>query len=570
MSSEAIVRRYYKRLFLLPKAYVIIATYLIVALLVGIASATPAVELSIYLNNVINYVVGFTVFLTLNLITTKSKTLNIKRVLGLTTILICVFSIAEVILTKLTDIRGLGVLATSGMAYIVLQVFMRRLQALITSTIPQFITYLILNSDVISSSAPIYLIRASLIQVLSLITSVLVIIIIESKGRSSFGIKPMSLINAFVASWFSNDPQPIELEFDKYSESSDVLMRFALIKTDSNENILLVFPTIHFGPFRNIGSSRFIYDLERSLGSRYQAFVFHTPCSHERNLTTSLDSGEIVKYLNNNLDGLLNTTAALKPCKPYVVVGDSGWEAYVVPLKTGFMAFLKNLEIGSDDLPYEIWDLVKGSRELYFYSLIDTHSAKGFREVDLGVLKNLLDNIVNNHSCDEVTNFSVGYGEGYVSSLHRGLCFNKVKSLVMDFNGSKHVLIYLYGNNMDIAFRKALTSEILSLGVDYVEVVTPDDHSCAASFKESPYDVVNCCDDIIEVVKGVVSNAMSNTANAYIHTADVVFRNVRLIGNKVWDMVGSLEVLGSLAAKYILISLIIMNAIPLLTLISIF
>ncbi|MEM1898153.1 MAG: DUF2070 family protein [Sulfolobales archaeon] len=568
IGSESIVRQYYRRLFLLPKMYVIIIAYLAIGSAIGVAEALPSSELITYLNNVADYLVGFTVFLLLNVATTFSKTLNLKRVLGLTTILIGVFSIAEVVFSKLTNTKGLGVLASSGMSYIVLSVFIKHLQAFIASTLPQFLTYLVLNKIVVESSLMTYVIKAIAVQALSLIASTSITVLIEFKGRKSLGIKPISLLNSFIASWFSNNPQPIETEFEKYSESKDVLIRLTLIKTDNGENILLIFPTIHFGPFRNIGSSRLIYHLEDLLGSRYQTFVFHTPCSHERNLVASSDSERIAKYLNNNVDGLFNITATLKPCRPYKVVNNDSWEAYVIPIQTGFIAFLKNLEKGSDDLPYDVWDLIKDRGGIHFYSLVDTHSSKGNVETNLEVFKDLLDRIVSNYRCEEVQDFSIGYSEGYVNPLHRGLCYNKVKSLVMDFNGSKHVIVYLYGNNMDREFRNILTSEILSLGVEHVEVITPDDHSCAASFKESPYDIISCCNDLVGVVKNVVRNAMLNMSKAGIHTADVVIMNVKLVGDKVWDMVRGLDILGGLAIKYIPASLILMNLTPLITLLT--
>ncbi|MCX8186698.1 MAG: DUF2070 family protein [Sulfolobales archaeon] len=568
ISREAIVRQYYRRLFLLPKTYVILITYLIIALVIGIVEAFPAIDFITYFDNVVNYLLGFTTLLFLNTLLTKSKTLNVKRVLGLTTISMGVFSIAELTFAKLVGIKGLGVLTSSGLSYIVLQVFLKHPQALTASVIPQLITYLVLNEVTVEALAT-YLIKAFLVQALSLSSSFVVITAIELRGRKQLGIKPISLLNSFVASWFSNDPQPIESEFEKYSESSDVLLRFALMKTQNGEKVLLTFPTIHFGPFRNVGSSRFIYHLENALGSRYQAFVFHTPCSHERNLISSSDSEELVKYINNNIDGLLNVTAGLKPCKPYVVTNDSGWEAYVIPFRTGFVAFLKNLVNGSDDLPFELWSFLDDVKGMYFYSLVDTHSSKGHPEANLEIFKDLLNRVVNNYVCEEVERFEIGYGEGYVNYLHRGLCFNKVKSVVMNFNGSKHALIYLYGNNMDIKFRELIISEVSKLGLDYVEVITPDDHSCAASFKESPYDIVSCCTDVVDVIKDVVSNAMSNMSAASIHTVDLIIRNVKLVGNKVWDMVRGLDVLGSSVVKYILASIFSMNLIPIITLINV-
>ncbi len=567
--TESVVKQYYRRLFLLPKAHVIIAAYLSIASLVGIMSTAEGGDLIDYLTNLLIYLAGFTAFLALNLILTKSKTLNIKRVLGLTTILIGVFSPAEVVFDRLTGVKGLGVLASSGMSHIVLPVFLNSPQAFAASVIPQLVTYIMLNNAAFDPSLPSYLVRAAAVQGLSLLASTAFMGVIEFKGRNLLGIKPISLLNSFIASWFSNDPEPIESEFSKYSEDGEVMVRLALIRTEAGERILLVFPTLHFGPFRNVGSSRFIYQLEDLLGSRYQTFVFHTPGSHERNLVASSDSEEMAKYLNNNVDGLLNMTADLKPCKPYTVSNSDGWEAYVIPLRTGFIAFLRNLRDGSDDLPYEVWEAVKGGDGIYFYSLVDTHSCKGHPETDLEVFKDLLSKVLINRKCEEVREFLVGYGEGYTSPLHRGLCFNKVKSLVMDFDGSKHALIYLYGNNMDGEFRKALTSEVLKLGVDYVEVVTPDDHSCAASFKESPYDIISCCHDVIDAVKNVVASAMSNMSRASIRTADVIFGNVKVVGDKVWDMVRGIDILGSLASKYIPISLIAMNLTPMLTLIGI-
>ncbi|MEM4519607.1 MAG: DUF2070 family protein [Sulfolobales archaeon] len=568
-SRETIIRHYYRRLFLLPKTYVILVAYLAIASLISIFEVLPATDLITYLDNILNYLLGFTIFLILNIVLTKSKTLNVKRVLGLTTVSIGVFSIAEVVFARLVGIKGLGILTSSGLTYIVLPVFLKYPQALIASIIPQFVSYLILNK-VVFTSLPTYLVKAIAIQALSLIASFTIVMVIELRGRKLLGIKPMSLLNSFIASWFSNDPQPIESEFEKYSESKDVLLRFALLKTQNSENVLLVFPTIHFGPFKNIGSSRFLYHLEDALGSRYQVFVFHTPCSHERNLVSSSDSEEIVKYLNNNLDGLLNITADLTPCKPYVTIDDSGWEAYIIPLKTGFIAFLKNLVNGSDDLPFDVWDLLNDAKGMYFYSLVDTHSSKGQPETNLAIFKNLLNKLLANYRCEELKNFEVGYSEGYVNFLHRGLCFNKVKSLVMNFDGSKHALIYLYGNNMDTKFRQLITSEVSKLGLDYVEVVTPDDHSCAASFKESPYDIVSCCDDVINIIKEVVSNALSNMSKATIHTADIIISNVKLVGNKVWDMVKGLDILGSSTIKYLPTSIFAMNIIPIITLLNIF
>jgi len=563
MDNEYIVRKYYRRLFLLPKTYVILATYLLITTSVAVIEVVPSKNVVTYFENILNYLKGSTTFLILNLILMKSKTLNTKRVLGLTTVLITTFSVAEVVFTKLLGVKGLGILASSGLSYIVLPAFLNYIRALTASTIPQLITYLVLN-NVLGVDVITYIVNAVIVQALTLTTALMTLTTIEFKGRSTLGIKPLSLINAFVGSWFSNDPKPIEYEFMKYSESKEVLMRFVTFKSFNGDNILLVFPTIHFGPFRNIGSSRFIYRLEDVLGNRYHLLVFHTPGSHERNLVSSEDVEELIKYVNNYVDGLVNMVADVKPCRPYVV-RTNGWEAYVIPFQTGLITFVKNLDRGCDDLPYEVWELLN-SNNTYVNALVDTHSSKGSNDYDLKVFKELLGEVLNNYRCDEVIGFQVGYSEDYLNSVCRGVCYGKVKALVMNFNNSKHVLIYIYGNNMDLNFRKLLTSEISKLGFNYVEVVTPDDHSCAASFKESPYDIVSYSEDLVNVVKNVVVSAADNLSNATIRTADIIIKDVRLFGSKVWDMVRGLDILGKLVIKYLPITIFVMNLTPLTTL----
>jgi putative membrane protein len=563
MDSEYIVRKYYRRLFLLPKTYVILTTYLLITTSVAVVEVVPSKDVLTYFENILNYLKGATTFLILNLVMMKSKTLNVKRVLGLTTVLTATFSVAEVVFTKLLGVKGLGILASSGLSYIVLPAFLTYIRALTASIIPQLITYLVLNNVSVVDVIP-YITNAVVVQTLTLTAALVTLTAIEFKGRSTLGIKPLSLMNAFIGSWFSNDPKPIEYEFMKYSESKEVLLRFVMFKPSNGDDILLVFPTIHFGPFRNIGSSRFIYRLEDALGNRYHLLIFHTPGSHERNLVSSEDVEELVKYVNNYVDGLVNIVVGVKPCKPYVVRTD-GWEAYVIPFQTGLITFVKNLDRGCDDLPYEVWELLNSSNT-YVNALVDTHSSKGSNDYDLNVFKGLTSEVLNNYRCDDVVDFQVGYSEGYLSSMCRGVCYGKVKALVMSFNNSKHVLIYIYGNNMDLNFRKLLTSEVSKLGFDYVEVVTPDDHSCAASFKESPYDIVSYSEDLLNVVKDVVVSATNNLSSATIHTADIVVKNVKLFGNKVWDMVRGLDILGRLVIKYLPITILTMNLTPLTTL----
>ncbi len=565
MDSEDVVRRYYTRLFLLPKAYVLGIIYLTVTSVIAVADVLPSSSARDYIDALASYLKAFTLLLTLNVVLTRSKTLNLKRVLGLTTILIILFSIPEVVFHRLLGLKGLGILASTGLSLLVLPAFINAIRSITASVVPQLITYLIIN-NAFNDHLMSYLIKALAIQVTSAAASILTLTLIEFKGRSLLGIKPIRLLKSFLASWFSRDAEVLESEFMQYSEGSEVLIRLVLIRRDWDEDVLLVFPTLHYGPFRNVGSSRFIYHLEELLGSRYYVYVFHTPGSHERNLASSTYSEDIARYLNSNVDYLLRGLVEFNPCMPYTVVSN-GWTAYVIPFPTGLIAFLSNTSQGADDLPYEVWGIIDGFKGTYVNAVVDTHSFKGPRQYDLSIFRELLSKVFSNLKCIEVTDFAVGHGESYVEGVCRGLCYNKVKALVMSFNGVKHALVYIYGNNMDGVFRGRLASEVMSLGINHVEIVTPDDHSCAASLKESPYDIISYCNSLIDAVKWAVNNALQNMSKAKMLTADVILTNVKLVGSKVWDMVKALEVLGQATYKYVATSIALMMLTPLTLLI---
>jgi len=567
MDSESVARRYYRRLFLLPRGYVLVATYVAILTLVAVLQLLPSTNLLSYLVSLMTYLVGGAVFFISYLPITYSKSFNVKRVLGLTTSLIAVFSVAEVLFSRFLGLRGLGILASSGLAYMILSAFIGPLRAIPASLIPQLITYAVINHipnfEALLPKVP----KALLVQALSLLSSLSFLLTIELRGKS-LGVKPITLLNSFLATWFSSNPKHIEEEFNNYAASDDVLVRFVALKRDGGEPILLTFPTIHYGPFKNVGSARFIYEVEDHLSSRYVLYVFHTPGSHERNLVTSEDVEYIAKYVNTNVDGLVSKSAELSLCEPYSVVGDGGWEAYVIPYKTGLIAFIKNLVSGSDDLPYGIWGLLNDYGGVYTYAVVDSHSFKGPIEGDVGKFKKLLHAVMNSYKCVEDPNALVGHGEAYIRSIPRGVCFNKVKTLVMQVGNSRHALIYIYGNNMDGSFRKRLVDEVKELGFNYVEVVTPDDHSCAATLKESPYDIVTYDAEIVNAVKEAIKEAVNNMSKVKVSTADIIIKNVRIVSNKIWDMMKALDELGKLAGKYIPLVILAMNAAPTITLLT--
>lgn len=103
-------------------------------------------------------------------------------------------------------------------------------------------------------------------------------------------------------------------------------------------------------------------------------------------------------------------------------------------------------------------------------------------------------------------------------------------------------------------------------GVTDVEIITPDDHSCAASIRESPYDIVSECESLVKAVTEAVRNAISTEVRAKYSTLEVVIKNVKFIGHKIFDIAYSVQGVVRIAERMLILSLTLLNILPTLIL----
>ncbi|MCS7109162.1 MAG: DUF2070 family protein, partial [Sulfolobales archaeon] len=230
--------------------------------------------------------------------------------------------------------------------------------------------------------------------------------------------------------------------------------------------------------------------------------------------------------------------------------------------------FFTNIHQGNDDLPFSIWrkteDIFKVNRELNIVAIADSHSAKGPPIKDGEELLHLVERIGSVNKCVEEEVY-VGYSE--VSGLGcRELCYDKVKVLSFRFSsGEKYALVYLYGNNVDLETRNNITNLMKSLGYNESLVVTPDDHSCAASFKERPYYVVSGCSSLYEAISRAVEKASENESRARYVTLENIFHEVELAGQNIWRLTSLIEDLGRTAMRTLLTTIALSNALAALS-----
>jgi len=567
MEIESVTRKYYSRLFLLPKAPVLMLLYIVLLAIVALINSVPPLSFSRFLVSFTQYLILGVALALMYSPLAVAKTLTLKRTLGIAAAMFLVALPAEVIFYRLLSFKGVGLLASSGFTFIILMAFCHPLIALTSSVALPLLAFKTVN-DLLGEFVSIHnMVYALMTTAMSVGLGALFLILIEVKGRN-LGYSPITVARAFIKTWFTGDPVKLEEAFSKYGKIEDLRTKILILNRVGGEPIVLIFPTLHFGPFRNIGSSRFIYHLEDALGTHVKSFVFHTAGSHEHNLVSSEDSVELAKKLNVLINNYYSTLANLKMCEP-MRIKVRGWSAYVLRGPTLTIVFLVNTEKGSDDLPHELWGYLESRLgDLLVTAVVDSHSFKGEKVSDLRELKGVINEVARKCRCEVGKDFMVGYGEGTINGKCTGVCHNVVKALTMNFSGRRYAIVYIYGNNMDGKYRVKLEEMIKKLGFVDVEIVTPDDHSCAASLTETPYDIVREEEEVTKAVLEAIREAVSNELKTYYSTLEAVIKNVKYVGHSIFNMAKGLGKLGSLTERVLPLLVILMNVTPIVMFLS--
>ncbi|MEM1930537.1 MAG: DUF2070 family protein [Sulfolobales archaeon] len=569
MDAESIVNKYYRLITLTPSRKT--TSLLLLAFVLTIyafATAFPAADLGKYAEELFFYSVESLLFMLLLMPLRRSRIFNFKRMVNFISAVLLMVLPAETILTRLGGLKGSGLSVSSGLlafVFIGLYEFGTAIALSVLPTVP----VLLIGILGLGYNPYDFTISVTSISMASLAIGILALYSIEYSGRSR-GVSPLSSARAFMKTWLTGDHGYLEELIRSLGVTDRVTIKVLVLKRELGEPIALVFPDIHFGPFRNVGSSRFPYVLEDSLEPNIEAFVFHTPGSHERNVATFSESREIARAVASSISSYYGQLSDYGICKPSIL-REGEWEVFVFRGSTTAVLFLTNVARGNDDLPYGIWrkveEILGTNRKLNLVAVVDSHAAKGPPVRDVGELNTIIEKLSDIDRCSEEDVY-VGYGEA-VGTGCRELCYDKVKVITFRFSdGERYVIVYIYGNNIDIQTRSNIVNLMKRMGYKEALVVTPDDHSCAASFKEKPYYVVSDCPGLYEAVVKAVEKAVENEAGARYVTIEHVFHNVELAGDNIWKLTSLIEDLGKKALRSLLITIAVVNLLALSVVLS--
>ncbi|MEM4743614.1 MAG: DUF2070 family protein [Ignisphaera sp.] len=361
------------------------------------------------------------------------------------------------------------------------------------------------------------------------------------------------IANAWIKSMLLNTDEDFSSILNFVGQESNIVTHTVLFKTKSKTIAYLV-PEIHFGPFRNVGSSAVPHMFDQlTRNTNIVPLVFHGAGSHERNIVSSNESERYVKEIVNRLNSMNEFTEDIL-YKPFRV-HDNHFEAFVFQTNIASFIAISTPIVGNDDIPFEVQlralelGKIYGLRDV---AIIDCHNVKGTPIENSNAYENIILSSLS-RSTGICKGLGVGYGEAYVKGYVGGLCSNKVKVLTIRCEDSLYAIIYLYGNNALIGVREALKKLAMDMGYTDAEIFTADDHTCSGITFREPYQAIELNLHLVKAVESALKMSLSSIEDATVYSSKIVVKS-KIVGQKIFELLELAKLISQKIVKYLLAS----------------
>ncbi|HWQ16642.1 MAG TPA: DUF2070 family protein [Sulfolobales archaeon] len=577
-SAEDLVNRMYRKLFYLPKITFLSIVYVLEGFVIALSGSSsyrisPHIFISALFGLAVYLFLIYLFFVIGGVVDSAKKSLGIA-----------VFSLAPYIIVDFIaagkERLFLSFSASSGMVFLIHYIFkgmlFRSFGVAIATSLATSMASIYLFSHLLgqgagksislSSEAPVLIISS----LVSIVVFAIFIAILELGGRVG-GLRTFEVARGFLRSWLFGENEILEKAFYRNAVKDTMRIRVLSIYRDGGKPIHLIYPGFHYGPFKKVGSADAVYIIDKYIESLGAAsLVFHTIGSHERNVVLRSSVERIAEDLARRLSTTMESDSRDNIVGPIRISRDS-WSCLAIGSDRCTAVYISNAD-GADDLPESVEKVLLGVEKAkgIMISVADSHSNYGRNRINEDVIAEMVVEAIDKLR-DARGPSMVGYGEYHMKGkLCRGLCSGRVKALVIRNGRGDSAVIYLYGNNMLKSARESIIKAVKSMGFADVEVVTPDDHSCAAESLGTAYTAIHPCQELVGAAVAAVNEALKDLKPARTACSEHSWEDIPFMGGAVQSYLKALEALGPLTSKLWIITLALSIAVVTITVTLIF
>jgi len=304
----------------------------------------------------------------------------------------------------------------------------------------------------------------------------------------------------------------------------------------------VIVPSIHFGPFKKVGSS----ELPSKLAIRLREkgiipIIFHSPSNHERDLISSKECDAIIDSIlsiRQNYDNYSVVSKSIRRKKGDITITCQIFND--IPL-----VMISRAPIPTEDLPERINDIcMKKIIEKGFSDgiIVDAHNAIDTSYIDireederniLEALEECLEELKNSKYDRALIGFSSSKIENY--SYYDGFGDAGIMTMVVDVEGQKTAYVVFDGNNMIRGLREEIISALEREGYENSEVATTDTHIVVGWKSKEGYLPIGKNidkDNIIRKVLELVRDADAKKEECSIKFYKITLKNLHFLGDE--------------------------------------
>lgn len=372
------------------------------------------------------------------------------------------------------------------------------------------------------------------------------VFLLNKTGKRSIGFPSLMLFKAFLQNWIKDAKEPLENFFETLGKNQNVQVSLLLfkVKNASRLKALMVVPSIHPGPFKNVGSSWLPYMIQTAMEDKLGCVVSvpHGLFGHELDLASQNQNDKVIKHIANSLD----ISEFHEKASPFIQLQKGGATVSCQVFGNCPLFTLTVAPETTEDLPQELESLLHEEAKRYgLPSCIVVNAHNSLKDNETFNIENLLPHlkeaaatslkkaVASHKAILEVGAAKVTPKE---FSLKEGMGLGGITAIITKVGNQKAAYVTIDGNNMVSGLREKMLQALKEVGVECGEILTTDTHAVSAVVltRRGYHPIGEAMDE--EKIIGYVKQAMIDALNA-LEQVEVAWRritvpNVKVIGGE--------------------------------------
>jgi len=385
-----------------------------------------------------------------------------------------------------------------------------------------------------------------------LVSAIFLYLISNTSRKVTPNSSIFEFLKGYIDSWVLDEPNRLENLLSDNSIDITVDTYLLTLPDTKWRPTYLIIPYFHFGPFRNIGSSRFPSIISEYLYLRkgVNSMIFHTPTSHDLDLSSHKETKQAIEQV-------------IELSEPIICTGISNIHTiqvddvrvYTIKLNNSIVVILESSEM--EDLPLDLAKkIVEYGKRLGYKEVIVIDAHNSLRSIKYQIPERTLASMLSaskralRDSLDkDIYSFKAGFIKINIPTFTRrkGLGEAGISILIWETLTELNTIINIDSNNLSTQLREDIIKLVKSKFNSRVVVTTTDTHEVTAiPLNERGYALLGEKDQGKKLILTSISKAIGRALNELKETDIIIYH--KKVKTKVLGM-DTIEKMGIMLNK---------------------